>query len=253
MDSRNSEAIFVEDWRCPACNADANSSGVGFVSSRAVALHVAGKLRTGDHTHRKWAQNKIGDLDFYAPINQLGSFIEPIVVQVNRDRALKEIIKVELAIAKRQKDKKAQPEDPGVAAYRLLSNIEKTIHEYLKDVLVKSLGESESEWWAKGVPYKIRSECVQRKEQDTMREEPYSYVDLTHLREIIEFKPNFYIDGFSAVQKKGKNKQEFLSGLSHANEIRRRVMHTIRAPITDDDITFLEEFSGIALSFCQVK
>ena len=58
----NDQAVsLTADWLCPVCNGNTNSLGIPFSGSRAVALHVAGKIRTGDRSHRSWAVAKVGN------------------------------------------------------------------------------------------------------------------------------------------------------------------------------------------------
>ena len=87
----SSEEILTENrWRCPACNTNINSMGVLLSGSRAVALHVSGKIRSGDHTHRKWALAGVGNVinNSYvrSSINTLADELESQVIQLNEKR-----------------------------------------------------------------------------------------------------------------------------------------------------------------------
>lgn len=48
------------EYECPVCNAKLNSSGDAFVSVRAVALHIAAKIKLNCTNHKIWAYEGCG-------------------------------------------------------------------------------------------------------------------------------------------------------------------------------------------------
>jgi hypothetical protein len=48
------------EYQCPVCNAKQNSIGEDFVSTRAVALHIAAKIKFNCADHKIWAYEKCG-------------------------------------------------------------------------------------------------------------------------------------------------------------------------------------------------
>jgi hypothetical protein len=239
----NYKAVSPEvDWLCPVCNSNTNSLGTPFSGSRAVALHVAGKIRTGDRLHRSWAIGKIGNTvdkpEAKHSINTLADQLEWYVLEDNRTRHQKEEERIK-RLAEEEKGK----EDPGVLAYKYVQRIETSLHAYVRQALQTSFGEDEKGWWVQGVPPQIRIACAQRREEDRLREEPYRYINLIDLRTIIDKNWGIFVSSFGQVHESLNSKKKFLAGIARTNEIRNRVMHTIRMVPTAEDILFLRQFS----------
>jgi hypothetical protein len=47
-------------YQCPVCHTKLNSNRKPFISPRAVALHIAGKIKTSDNDHKYWAWEQCG-------------------------------------------------------------------------------------------------------------------------------------------------------------------------------------------------
>lgn len=77
-------------FECPVCHAELNSSGKPFVSVRAIALHVSGKIITGCIDHRIWAYENCGQeeinqaVDQAKPTNGINVIAELLLVPVKR-------------------------------------------------------------------------------------------------------------------------------------------------------------------------
>lgn len=249
--AENDETVSLEaDWLCPACDGNTNSLGIPFSGSRAAALHVAGKIRTGDSSHRSWAIGKIGNTidkpEVKHSINTLADQLERYVSEHNRTRRQKEEERVK-RLAEEQKAK----EEPRVSAYRHVQRIETRLHAHVKQTLQTSFGEEERDWWVQGVPPQIRTDCAQKREEDPLREELYSYTALIDLRTIVDKNWRIFMPSFQQVCQSLDSKREFLAGIARTNEVRKRVMHPIRMIVTDEDILFLEQFSEIIKTFVQ--
>lgn len=240
----------LNDWRCPACNTDRNSQGIALVSSWAVACHIAGKIRTGDNTHRKWALNIIGDRIFnpevYNSISSLAGEIETIVINNNQERLNQEKERIQHLIAERD-----AREAPQISAYRFIELLETSLHEYVCNILQDSYGKDEKDWWVKGIPYPIRKDCAIRRESDQERDELYNYTDLIDLKSIIEKNIRLFVASFRRLREDGIPQGEFLSNLTKSNVIRRKVMHTIRSSITSNEVTFLQQYCEIINKFIE--
>lgn len=249
--TENDKTVSLEvDWLCPACNGNTNSLGIPFSGSRAVALHIAGKIRTGDSLHRSWATGKIGNTidepEVKHSINTLADQLEWYVSEDNRTSRQKEEEGIRL-LAEEQKAK----EEPRVSAYKYVQIIETSLHAHVKHTLQTSFGEEERGWWVQGVHPQIRIDCARKREEDPLREELYSYTDLIDLRTIIDKNWNIFLPSFQQVRESLNSKKEFLAGIAKTNEVRKRVMHPIRMIVTDEDILFLEQFSEIIKTFVQ--
>jgi hypothetical protein len=144
--------------------------------------------------------------------------------------------------------------------YELLCDIERTLHDQIKRILMEEIRASEDEvdvhhwdeaketvWWRKGVPEDVRVACVERREKDAqlVPEHPYCYTDLISLKKII----------FSKAKGKGwrlfedrlpkavvAHKDDFGGYLDRLNSIRNRVMHPVRGtPPNEEDFRFVKQ------------
>ncbi|MDP2952151.1 MAG: tetratricopeptide repeat protein [Chloroflexota bacterium] len=125
-----------------------------------------------------------------------------------------------------------------VKLYELVAASEETLHLFIEQRLKQAFGESEGEWWAKGVPLPIRQKCAQRREEDPRRKPPFGYTDLIDLAGILDKNWRYFEGDYQRVKDKVKSKKEFLDNLARLNEIRRTVMHPVRDTPTDADHEF---------------
>lgn len=244
------------EWICPACKSNTNSQGIPFSEARTVALHIAGKILTYDYQyqHRNWAINKLGDIiedakDNYT-INTLAKELEPFVLEEYEERRRHEEEKIKRLIEERNATK-----EPRLLAYKYIETLENSLHKFVRQVLVEAYGESEDEWWAKGVPERIRIECQEKREKDRSREkpeEPYNYTNLIDLKVIIEKNWGIFELRFKILKDQAMSKRNFLENVTKSNNIRNRVMHTVRE-ITNEDLAFLQWFSNITQVFIQIN
>jgi len=238
MTQEDEGVLAVYDWLCPVCNTGRNSQGWPFSGCTAVALHVAGKARTGDRTHKSWALTKVGTTIDEPPINRsINTLADALMRAVAEDNMIRR--ELEDQKIRRWIEEKAAAKEPRVLAYRLIGELETTLHQFVRCTLQESLGEDENGWWVKGIPLQIRSECARRREEDPHREELYRYTDLIDLKTIIDknwrvFEPHLRFVG-QHVQSKG----HFLESIAQLNDVRKRVMHPIRMTVSDEDLSFL--------------
>ena len=52
-----------KNFQCPVCRAKTNNSGKPFSSERAVALHIAGKIKGQCNDHKIWAFENCGQTE----------------------------------------------------------------------------------------------------------------------------------------------------------------------------------------------
>lgn len=232
----------VRGWQCPSCSVTTNSQGIALSGSRAVSLHVAGKIKSGDPTHRQWATREVGEVIQalrYGSINTLADEIEPRVIDINRE--------LEKLILHKLEERDANDE-PNVLAYRYIANIEIPLHKCVRQALMEMYGEGEDEWWAKGVPMTIRKDCASRREESARREELYAHTYLIDLKTIVEKNRALFESRLHAVNKQANLQKEFLDGITKCNEIRNRVMHTMH-PISEEDLSFLRQMRALVRIF----
>lgn len=238
------------EWICPVCNSTTNSLGIQFSGSRAVSLHIAGKIRTGDSLHKSWAISKAGEVitepDAKHSINTIADQLEWYVTEDRRIRLQHEEEEIKHLV-----EEKKGKEEARISAYRYIQRIETSLHSHISHILHDSFGDEESEWWVKGIPPQIRIECAQRREEDPLREELYSYIDLIDLKSIIDKNWSIFAPFFQHVRGNINSKRKFLAAIAKINDVRKRVMHPIRMRVTDEDVSFLEQFSEIVKVFVQ--
>lgn len=211
-------------WVCPVCGIEETPSGP-LVSDWALACHIAGKARSGDKLHRSWARNQSPNIDFKASLPKIAEFLV-------------------LPVRKSQQEIEHQYSDDN-KAYGLIANIEKRLHGFIKDTLKQELGDSEKEWWVKGIPLKIRQKCVNRREEDGLNDDHYNYTDITDLMQILDNNWGLFLPRF-----KGVDKRDFLNSLNTLNTIRRTIMHPIRGISGQiQDIKFLEKLNKDIMNF----
>lgn len=129
--------------------------------------------------------------------------------------------------------------------YELISEIETTLHDFVKKELINEFGSGEDGWWRQGIPSKIRALCAASREEDPEpAEEPYCYTNFIHLQEIID--KHWAI--FSRILPSDivKEKRRFLNGLGRLNHIRNSIMHPVkRIPVTEDDFVFVRQYRAL--------
>lgn len=121
--------------------------------------------------------------------------------------------------------------------YEALRNIEVRLHRFIKRVFIAEFGEED--WWRGGVPDTIRAECAALREKDPEpAPEPYNYMHLMGLREILDRKWAVLSKHLpaDAVQ----NKKELMERLLQLNRIRNNVMHPVRGGmLTEEEFEFV--------------
>jgi hypothetical protein len=124
--------------------------------------------------------------------------------------------------------------------YEFLSNIEVTLHQDIRRVLVLEYGESN--WWRRGIPMGIRKACAALREEDTEPAvEPYCYTNFIHLQEILDRQ--WALFSRYLPPEIIKEKKRFLDKFTRLNQIRNGVMHPVKGlPVTDEDFTFVRTF-----------
>ena len=236
------------EWQCPVCGTERNSRGALLSSARAVSLHVAGKIRIGDGAHRQWGRQCAGDIIFdsyvQSSINNLADELETSVREENEVRRRDELARIrELATGR------DAVEEPNVIAYKSIYQLETSLHGCVRQSLEHEFGEDETQWWVKGVPSQIRAECASRREEDPDREELYAYTDLVHLKKIIDRHWRLFEARLGRISDNDDSKKEFLDRLGKCNQVRNRVMHTVRMPVSSEDVLFLQASAGIVIAF----
>ncbi len=125
--------------------------------------------------------------------------------------------------------------------YEYISDIEMTLHSFVKRELENEFGQGEDGWWRKGIPLRIRQECVSKREADIEYFDNYCYTNFIDLRDILE--RNWKI--FSNILSKSWfiSRNELCKKLTTLNQIRNWVMHPIKGKeLSASDYFFIQEF-----------
>lgn len=128
--------------------------------------------------------------------------------------------------------------------YVFIAELERTLHEKVKSVLIRSYGPDETQWWKNGVNEKIRQKCAAARQLDAKFEShEYSYTTLIDLKEILDEKKSMF---FARLPEKvvvnNNNIKTLLSDLTLLNGIRNQVMHPVReGDPTERDFLFIRE------------
>jgi hypothetical protein len=120
---------------------------------------------------------------------------------------------------------------------------EQLLHGYIRGRLTQAFG---PDWWRKGIPENIRSECAAALERDPEpAAEPYCYTTIIHLKDIFERSWRELSKGLPPAA--AADRKRFLSGLTRLNQIRNRVMHAAKGIVpSEDDFRFLREYLNFA-------
>jgi hypothetical protein len=123
--------------------------------------------------------------------------------------------------------------------YFFVTDLEKTLHRLIKEILKKEYGQDEKGWWYQGVPEQVRVDCVNRRERDTGRaDHPYCYTDFIHLKQIIN--DDWPLFSNHLPKDEAKDKRALMKAMVDANAIRNKVMHPVRGSVpSDDDFKFI--------------
>jgi hypothetical protein len=108
----------------------------------------------------------------------------------------------------------------------MIGKIEVRVFLYLRKVLQTSYAER---WWTDGVPEKVRSECVQRREEEGAFElnPPEAYLNLIHLREIALKNWELVKANFEAVDG-AQGKDKGTAWVRDLNETRKIWAHPLK-------------------------
>jgi hypothetical protein len=117
--------------------------------------------------------------------------------------------------------------------YEDLRRIEITLHERIREALIREYGDGEAGWWRHGIPEGVRVKCQERRERDRDDPcQPFSYSDLLDLDASLEEQWALLKDLFPDYTA---NRKQLSKDLRRLNRIRNKVMHPVRGVVPDDD------------------
>lgn len=136
-----------------------------------------------------------------------------------------------------------------------LKTIELQLHSHIKRRLQERYGTQNDDWWYEGIPEVIRSECVQRRDQDRGRHEAFNYTYLIDLKTVLDKNWLIFESDFGKIRNFAISKKDFLDQITKLNGVRNRYFHPIRAPrpgskVAVDDDDFVLKMSRVFATFC---
>lgn len=126
--------------------------------------------------------------------------------------------------------------------YEYISDVELTLHSWVRRTLENEFGAGELEWWRNGIPSGIRSKCAARREEDEdPSDEVFAYTDLIDLAKIV----NKHWELFRGMLPKeySQNRKHLDRDFARLNRIRNAVMHPVKQrKWSEDDFQFVRTF-----------
>lgn len=127
-------------------------------------------------------------------------------------------------------------------ALEYVTAIEDAIREVTIVVLEQKYGSDVENWWRVGVPLSVRTKAAQKAEADEEGGIPHQFLDLVDYKTIAEVSKNWLdFDRKWTLDPNARSKSDKLAWMDRLNRIRRRVSHSGRRSVSQDDIEFLEE------------
>ena len=111
-------------------------------------------------------------------------------------------------------------------------------------LLRDQFGDDESGWWRKGVPEAVRKEVAARREANPEGGDLSQFFELLDYRSIASnnwslFEP-FYAFAITKSSSKAAQLEWWFAKL---NELRNRIAHPERGPVSEDELSFLEQLA----------
>ena len=123
------------------------------------------------------------------------------------------------------------------------------LHQFIRAVLVREIGEKRSLWWRLGIPVDVRKECASRCEEDEDGEDldPYCFTDTIHLAKILKAGWKLFEPYAHCVRADSRFKKDLVSRIARMNLIRRKVMHPVRGHRpTEEDFEIVRSLREVA-------
>lgn len=128
-------------------------------------------------------------------------------------------------------------------ASAIITDLQRTLFEFVVGKLKTELGDA---WWKEGVPLRIRTDCVQRREEDPESLEPEQYLYLKDYITIAANNWGVFAPYFSLKDRGSKESQ--LDWMQKINKIRNKTMHPERGLVTQSELEFLRDHADQFLS-----
>jgi DGQHR domain-containing protein len=133
-------------------------------------------------------------------------------------------------------------------AYSIISELEKTIMNYIVYKLKERYGEDISQWWHEGIPNKVSDPAWERATSAGEYHNPEKYLSFIDWEDIILKNFDIFENQFTLKAKPNDSKQKKISWFSKVNEIRNIVSHPPRGGVSDIQLEYLNEIRNELMS-----
>jgi DGQHR domain-containing protein len=126
-------------------------------------------------------------------------------------------------------------------ARQLMPELQLKIQDASLRLLRSAYGDGEDNWWRKGVPLKVRTEVAGRKEANERAGQVEQFFELLDYKAIAAMPQNWesFKPYFGVGPRQGK--EASLSWFDRLNELRNRIAHPERGPVSEDELTFIRD------------
>lgn len=125
-------------------------------------------------------------------------------------------------------------------ASAIITDLQRTLFEFVIAKLKQAHGDA---WWKEGVPLRIRTDCVQRREEDPDNLDPEQYLYLKDYISIAANNWTIFAPYFSLLEKGGKDAQ--LDWMQKINKIRNKTMHPERGLVSQAELQFVRDHNDL--------
>ncbi len=122
-----------------------------------------------------------------------------------------------------------------------LIQIETRLFEYIIPLLKGEHGTRNKEWWTKGIPKKIRSDCTKRWEEEDRRGTEEARLYLIHYIDICHHNWDLVKGVISLDTKDTGNKKACTRWIRKINDIRKVSLHPGHGTLSQDQVVFVRE------------
>ena len=197
----------IREVTCPVCIQFGMGNSRTYQNKWALALHIAYKAKMcsgGYQLHRKWVDNCCGKLNYkeykITEFHKIAQEVYPVL----KDLPERSRVDSETRTSERVK------------------RMARELHQFIKKVLQKELGEDNDRWWYDGVPEDIREKCAQQMEKENGRKEKWDYLYLINLKAIVHDNPGLFQP---SLKNQYSSTGQFENDIQKLNNIRNDLEH----------------------------
>ena len=120
-------------------------------------------------------------------------------------------------------------------------SIQSSLFGYVIGTLKRHYGEEGDGWWTRGIPVKIRKDCMNRWEDNDRRGQKESQLYLIHYIDICVHRWELFRDVISLDARNKDNKRANTKWIKELNDIRNITAHPERGVLSPEQVAFVDE------------